>query len=85
VGPGLAEAGQRRGVSTVALTRGREVYLSRCTRCHGLEPIDRYPARQWKDQIIPAMALRSHLSPDQTSDLEAYVLTAHEKLTGTRR
>ncbi len=80
VSPALEAVGQKRSIPAETLAAGREAYVSRCARCHSLEPIDKYPAQQWREQIIPDMARRSRLTPEQTAALEAYLLVAHEAL-----
>ncbi len=67
------------GVTMSALERGREIYMSDCTRCHSIEPIDRYSADRWRD-IISRMSLEAKLDDRQTAALQAYVLSAHEVL-----
>jgi mono/diheme cytochrome c family protein len=58
------------------LLRGRDLYLTRCAKCHRLEPIGRYSEPKW-EEILPDMAHESKLKPEQLADLRAYVLAAH--------
>ncbi len=67
------------GVTLALLERGREVYISDCTRCHSVEPIDRYTVDRWRT-IIERMGPQSKLDKSRTAALEAYVLAAHTVL-----
>lgn len=59
------------------LDRGRRIYLTQCSTCHSIEPIDRYSVEQWED-ILPDMALETNLSEQERSSLRNYILTAHD-------
>jgi len=63
-------------VTLAALEEGRDVYLSDCTRCHSVEPIDRYSIDRWND-IIERMGPRSRLDETRTGALRAYIVAAH--------
>lgn len=73
----LAPSVQATGVDLEQLKRGRHIYLTDCARCHAVEPIDHYSRSEWLN-IMPDMAEESELTPDETDDVETYVLTAHE-------
>ena len=78
VGPECSRIG-RNGVTLAVLERGREVYLSDCTRCHSVEPIDRYSLDRWR-AILERMGPQSKLDESRTAALQAYVLAAHTVL-----
>lgn len=78
VGPEFSRI-ERSGVPLAFLERGREVYLSDCTRCHSVEPIDRYSIDRWR-AIIERMGPQSKLDDSRTAALQAYVLAAHTVL-----
>ncbi len=59
-----------------ALTRGREIYLIKCSTCHRIEPIIRYTVSQW-EEILPRMAVDANLSDREQLNLEAYIMAAH--------
>jgi hypothetical protein len=71
--------GMQTGVTMSVLERGREIYLADCSRCHSVEPIDRYSTDRWHD-IISRMKLEAKLDDRRTAALQAYVLAAHEVL-----
>jgi hypothetical protein len=57
------------------LSSGRQIYLTRCARCHIAQPVRKYSREQW-DQLLPEMSGLSKLNTNQTADLRAYVLYA---------
>ncbi len=73
VDPMLVELGTIGPPDIAALTHGREIYLTNCVRCHGPEPVARYPLHRWTS-IIDRMATRAKLKVDQEADVLAYVL-----------
>lgn len=72
VTPAMTAAAVGSGVEPAALDRGREIYLNRCTRCHGPVAIAGRTPRQW-DAILPRMAAESQLDSSATADLTAYI------------
>lgn len=83
VNPAMAERFSASGLDVASLTRGREIYLTACTRCHVAEPIDEFSAARWRDKILPDMTRKAKLDPQETSELTAYVLAARESLERT--
>ena len=75
VGPEFSRIGMN-GVTLAVLERGREVYVSDCTRCHSVEPIGRYSMDRWH-AIIERMGPQSKLDDSRTAALQAYVGAAH--------
>lgn len=75
----LAPSAAGAGLDLAKLQRGRHIYLTDCARCHAVEPIDNYSRSKWL-QILPEMAEESELTPDETDDVETYILAAHEHL-----
>jgi len=55
------------------LTRGREIYLDQCTRCHTVIAISRHSLAEWED-ILPDMSKEARLDEGQTRDVRAYVM-----------
>jgi mono/diheme cytochrome c family protein len=74
VTPELAAAAAVRGIDPAALSRGRELYLARCTRCHGPVAVAGRTPRQWQ-AVLPAMTAKSRLTEGETADLTAYIGT----------
>ena len=68
------------GEPLAVLERGRELYVTDCTRCHSPEPVNRYTVTHWND-IIRRMAPESKLNESDTSALRAYVLAAHRVMS----
>jgi hypothetical protein len=69
----------RRGGDAEALTRGRDIYLSRCIQCHGLEPVARHSFSDW-EMVIPEMADEASLNDQQEKDLTGYIFAARRFL-----
>jgi len=66
----------RNAASLAVLERGREVYVTDCTRCHSVEPVVRYSEDRWR-AIIDRMGPRSKLDESRAAALQSYVLAAH--------
>lgn len=79
VGPRFSIGG-RSAASLAVLEQGREVYITDCTRCHSVEPINRYTSDHWR-KILERMGPQSKLDESRSSALQAYILAAHTVLT----
>lgn len=64
------------GGNHAALNTGRDIYITRCAKCHTVEPVTKYSLKEW-GEILPDMAERSHLSAADAQSVTAYV---HEVL-----
>ena len=60
------------GGNHAALNTGRDIYITRCAKCHTVEPVTKYSLTEW-NKILPDMAERSHLSAADTQSVTAYV------------
>jgi mono/diheme cytochrome c family protein len=60
------------GANSATLYLGRKIYTQQCTACHAAEAVSSYTAAQWAT-ILPDMAERSKLVPDQAAAVRAYV------------
>jgi mono/diheme cytochrome c family protein len=80
----VEEMGKDMGYPARSLNRGRRIYLTKCAKCHGVEPIDRYSVEEW-GQILPEMATETNLDADELADLRAYILTAHRSMEEIHR
>lgn len=78
----VVRLGQQESYSPRSLSRGREIYLSKCSGCHSIEPIDRYTVARWRE-ILPDMGEEANLGTDELADLEAYILTAYRFMLGS--
>jgi mono/diheme cytochrome c family protein len=58
---------------TPACERGRELYLTKCTKCHSPEPIREHSLTDWSSDILPTMVRKSKLGPSDGAAVEAYV------------
>lgn len=65
---------------TTALAKGRELYASACTKCHGPARIDRGSDEHWAGRTLPKMCRWSKLTPEETALLSAYVITARHAM-----
>ena len=71
VAPTIADLGVRTNLAV--LEDGRELYLTRCTKCHNAVRITRYTILQWKDDILPEMFRQSRLQAAQEKAVTAYI------------
>lgn len=55
------------------LALGREIYVTKCARCHAPEPIHRYTAHKW-EEIMADMAEETNLSDREAAAVRAYVV-----------
>ena len=58
--------------------RGREVYVSflKCGMCHRPKPVYDYDPETWKQDILPRMAKKARLKPDDYTAVQAYVTSS---------
>ena len=54
------------------LGAGREIYVTKCARCHSVESVRKYSPAQW-DEIMPDMAEKTKLYPAAAAAVNAYV------------
>jgi hypothetical protein len=54
------------------LEYGRELYVTRCTKCHNALRITRYTKGDWED-ILPEMTFKSKFSEEQKQAVTAYI------------
>src|SRR4051812_39768727 len=62
--------------SPAVLSHGREIYVTKCAKCHKVEPVRNYSRAKWEQEILPDMADESKLSAAETAAVRAYVLAA---------
>ena len=62
-------------VSQEDLAAGRAIYVSKekCAHCHNPKPVNSYTAKDWKKAILPVMADKAKLKPEEYELLAAYV------------
>jgi cytochrome c5 len=64
--------------------RGREIYVGRCAKCHAVKPVNAYAAEDWASRIMPKMAKKAKLTPEEKETVLAYVLAARESAPRTQ-
>ena len=62
------------GTSAAQLRQGREIYVTRCARCHSVEPVRKYSRAHWERDILPDMAEETNLNASDAAAVRAYVL-----------
>ncbi len=68
--------------SRAVLQGGRDLYITRCARCHSPEAVTAYTREQWSS-ILPRMAEKARLSVEEQLVVKEYVmavLTVHDRL-----
>ena len=73
VAPPVAALPLRKGVNTSQLDHGRELYVTKCVKCHSAEPVLKYSVAEW-EEIVVDMAEETNLSAAETAAVEAYVM-----------
>ncbi len=58
------------------LTHGREIYITKCAKCHSVEPVHKYPEGKWVHEILPEMSEETKLNAAEAAAVKAYVLAA---------
>lgn len=62
------------------LAHGRDLYITKCAKCHSVEPVRKYPLAQWEHEILPEMNEETKLTPEECAAVRAYVLTVLKTL-----
>lgn len=70
---------QVRGISAVALSAGRRIFVTRCTACHALPSIESRAAAAWPE-AVGEMAGRANLTAQQRKQLSDYLVTARQSM-----
>lgn len=55
-----------------SIAQGRDIYITRCTKCHSAEPVRRYSARRW-ECIMPEMSEKTKLNAAEEAAVRAYI------------
>lgn len=59
-------------VDATALTAGKLIYETKCTRCHAAKPAGNFSAERW-DGILKSMVPKAKLNEAETEQVTAYV------------
>jgi len=68
----LAALAPRDAASDERIERGREVYVTKCARCHSPERVTHYALARW-EEILPRMAQKASLSTEDHAAVEQYI------------
>lgn len=60
--------------NTAQLSSGRDIYVTRCIKCHSVEPVAKYSRVRWEQDILPEMAEETKLTVAESEAVKAYVL-----------
>ena len=61
-----------------SLEPGRALYAAKCQGCHRLRPPSKIDPRKWPS-ILEKMAVKAKLTPEQKSQIDAYVSSVAPK------
>lgn len=62
------------GPRSAQLQRGREIYITKCARCHSVEPVGKYTAAHWRE-IMPEMIEETNLNSEDAAAVNAYIFS----------
>lgn len=65
-------AAQGHSAHGAALEEGRNIYITRCAKCHRVYPVRQYSSAEWSD-ILPEMVAKSKLPPADEAAVRGYV------------
>lgn len=60
------------GTDLPMLQHGRDLYITKCSKCHNTLRITRYTASQWLD-ILPEMSDKSKLTTAESTAVSSYI------------
>ncbi len=63
------------GSKRAQLEQGREIYVTKCAKCHSPEPVHRYSPSRWGD-ILVDMIDEAKLNSAESAAVRAYVFAA---------
>jgi mono/diheme cytochrome c family protein len=66
-------------VDTSNIARGYDLFARNCNKCHGLKNPANFTIEQW-NSILPKMAKRTKLTPDEVELVHTYVTTFSKKI-----
>lgn len=71
--------------NSARLSLGRDIYVTRCAKCHSVEPVTKYSRAKWENDILPEMAEETNLTASEAEAVKAYVLAVLETPPATAR
>ena len=54
------------------MEQGRDIYVTRCAKCHSAEPIKKYSQMEW-EKIMPKMSVKTKLTFTEDALVRDYV------------
>ena len=54
------------------IAEGKNIYTTKCTRCHSPKPVERWTVKQWVP-ILDNMAQKARLDANEKANVAAYV------------
>jgi mono/diheme cytochrome c family protein len=63
---------------SILVQKGKTIYTTRCTKCHGLKPVNHYTANSW-NKILSSMVPKAKLSQEEADQVNAYVMAYSKK------
>lgn len=63
---------QKSGTSIEHLAKGQAIYSSSCTKCHSIDPPEKYTKAEW-DKILPRMSKKAKLTASDSEILGVYI------------
>lgn len=63
---------QNSGASLENLTKGQTIYSTSCTKCHSIDPPEKYTKAEW-DKILPRMSKKAKLTASDSEILGVYI------------
>lgn len=59
-------------MESAEVTAGKNIYTTKCARCHGVKKVDDYTVQQWIP-IMESMAPKARLDATEKTNVTAYV------------
>ena len=63
---------QKSGSSIETLAKGQTIYSTSCTKCHSIDPPEKYTKAEW-NKILPRMSKKAKLTASDSEILGVYI------------
>jgi mono/diheme cytochrome c family protein len=64
--------------TNASVAEGRDIYLTNCTKCHGVKPVLGTSLGDWQGDVLPTMCEKAKLAPAQRQAVSAYISAVHK-------
>jgi mono/diheme cytochrome c family protein len=64
--------------TNAGVAQGRDIYLTNCTKCHGVKPVLGTSMSEWQGDVLPEMCDKAKLDPAQRQAVLAYISAVHK-------